>query len=161
MPDTVPTGGHAQSLDQLMRPDTPADARPDAADAPQVRTVTVRLLDTPGASLTVPCPAWCATDHSDDADRGTYAEDFAHRGEETSLDIDGAGLVVTELTQYPFSRDMRLPTMTMWPVLDFASNGETYLDGAGLRSVAARLREHAATLDVQAATLDRLRGEGA
>lgn len=142
------------------------DARPDAdlmrVDAPQVsepRTVTVRLLDAPGATMTATCPAWCQSDHAEDTLHGTYAADFAHRGGEEALHIDlGDGgaedVLICEITQYPFGSDLRTPTAVLWPTLGMT---EGHLDQRGLFALADQLRGYADALDEVAVTLDHIR----
>ncbi|MDX2515474.1 hypothetical protein PV355_10010 [Streptomyces stelliscabiei] len=143
-----------------------ADARPDAdlmrVDAPQVsgpRTVTVRLLNTPGATMTVTCPEWCASDHAEDIAHGTFAEDFAHRAAEEALHVDlGDGgaedVLMCEITQYPFGSTLRTPTVVMWPTLGMT---EAHLDPRGLFALADQLRTYADALDEVAVTLDEIR----
>lgn len=145
------------------------DAHPDAplmhADAPQVsnaealaayrefyeecRTHTIRLLDHPGATMTARCPRWCESDHAEDIAHGTFLVDFAHRGAEEALHVDlGDGdaedVLLCEITQYPFGRDMRKPTVLLWPTLGMT---EGHLDADGLAALAGQLREYAAALD--------------
>lgn len=138
-------------------------ARPDAdlmrVDAPQVsqadealrrvraasRTHTVRLLDSPGATLNVTCPAWCEDDHQEDKTRGTFLEDFAHRGTEEALHVDlGDGghedVLIVEITQYPFGRDMRQPTALLWPTLGMT---EGHLTPDGLAALGEQLHQYA------------------
>lgn len=145
-----------------------ADARPDAhlmrVDAPQVseqaamaayretynaeRTHTIRLLDAPGATLTVHCPDWCTGDHAEDVTHGTYMVDLAHRGYEEALHVDlGDGgtedVLITEITQYPFGRDMRQPTAVLWPTLGLS---EGHLDPDQMCALAEQLHAYADAL---------------
>lgn len=114
----------------------------------EYRTHTIRLLDHPGATMTVRCPAWCESDHAEDIEHGTFLEDFAHRGAEEALHVDlGDGdhedVLLVEITQYPFGRDMRTPTVLMWPTLGMT---EAHLDPDRLCTLAEQLREYANAL---------------
>jgi hypothetical protein len=129
--------------------DVPAAAAAHRETYTAERTHTIRLLDAPGATLTVTCPAWCESGHAEDETHGTFAADFAHRGAEEALHVDlGDGSVedvlMCEITQYPFGSDMRTPTVVMWPTLGMA---EGHLDADKLCGLAGQLREYAAVLD--------------
>lgn len=165
----------------------PRDARPDAdlmrqdtpVDAPQVsesevfaayrevfaeqQTHVIRLLDSPGATLTVTCPSWCESDHAEEETHGTFAEDFAHRGAEEALHVwidgtDGEDVLLTEITQYPFGKDMRTPTVLLWPSLGLT---ETQLDPDGVVELADNLRTYADALDELAKRLEGVREQTA
>lgn len=163
----------------LASADTQGDADPMRVDAPQVddvrallaeahetytnqRTHTIRLLDTPGATLTVTCPEWCQSDHAEDVVHGTFLVDFAHRGWEEALHVDlGDGstedVLLCEITQYPFGRDMRKPVAVMWPTLGMT---EAHLEPAGVRALADQLRTYADALDDLSVELMDARNEG-
>lgn len=139
-----------------------ADAPLMRVDAPQVsgpRIRTIRLLDTPGATLAVTCPDWCESDHYEDITHGTFLEDFAHRGTEEALHVDmGDGtaedVLMCEFTQYPFGGDLREPTVLMWPTLGMS---EAHLDPEHLCALAGQLREYARALDQMTARLENIR----
>jgi hypothetical protein len=141
----------------------PADVRALLAEAQetytQQRTHTIRLLDSPGATLTVTCPEWCRSDHAEDRVHGTYMVDFAHRGWEEALHIDlGDGtaedVLMCEITQYPFGRDMRQPVAVMWPTLGMA---EAHMDPAQMCALAEQLRTYADALTELSVELDDAR----
>jgi hypothetical protein len=159
----------------------PRDARPDAdlmrVDAPQVsnaealdayrevyeqeRTHAIRLLDAPRTTLTVHCPGWCESDHAEDETHGTYLEDFAHRGAEEALHVDLAeggheDVLLVEITQYPFGRDLRQPTAILWPSLGLT---EEHLDPDRLSALAGQLREYAHALEQLTVRLEAAREE--
>lgn len=124
------------------------------------QTHVIKLLDEPGATLTVTCPDWCESDHAEDETHGTFLVDLAHRGAEEALHVDlGDGdhedVLLCEITQYPFGRDMREPTALLWPTLGMT---EAALDPDKLCALAGQLREYAEALDEQAARLERIRG---
>lgn len=152
----------------LASADAQVDARPDAdlmrAVAPQVseaqaltayrrvfeaqQTHVIRLLDSPGATLTVTCPDWCESSHVEDETHGTYLEDFAHRGAEEALHVDlGDGtaedVLLCEITQYPFGRDLRQPTVILWPSLGLT---EAHMDPDRLAALGEQLHEYADAL---------------
>lgn len=113
------------------------------------RTHTIRLLDTPGATLTVHCPEWCTGDHAEDVVHGTYLVDFAHRGWEEALHVDMADgtaedVLLCEITQYPFGRDKREPVVILWPTLGM--NAEAVMDPDRLCALAEQLRGYADSL---------------
>lgn len=125
----------------------------------QQQTHVVRLLDSPGATLTVTCPDWCESDHREDEVHGTYMVDFAHRGREEALHVDlGDGgtedVLITEITQYPFGRDLRQPTAVLWPTLGLS---EGHLNPAQVCALAKQLRTYADTLDELSVELDNAR----
>lgn len=112
------------------------------------QTHVVRLLDSPGATLTVTCPDWCESDHREDEVHGTYMVDFAHRGAEEALHIDlGDGdhedVLLCEITQYPFGRDLRKPTAVVWPTLGMT---ETHANPDRLAALGEQLHEYADAL---------------
>lgn len=148
----VPAAASADA--RLMRADAPQadDLRALLAEAhetyTQQRTHTVRLLDEPGATLTVACPAWCQSDHAEDRVHGTYMVDFAHRGWEEAFHVDlGDGtaedVLICEITQYPFGRDMRTPVAVMWPTLGMT---EAHMDPDQLCALGEQLRSYADSL---------------
>jgi hypothetical protein len=113
------------------------------------RTVTVRLLDAPGASATLTCPSWCTDDHAEDIARGTFAEDFAHRGDESALMVprewdSKEDVLLVQIHQYPFGKDMREPTAILWPTLGLS---EVHLGSNGVWQLADQLRQYAGELD--------------
>lgn len=139
----------AQGDVDLMRVDAPQVSKPRPRKRADRRTFRIRLLDAPGATLTVTCPGWCESDHAEDIAHGTFAADFAHRGEEEALHVDlGDGdtedVLMCEITQYPFGSDMRKPTVLMWPTLGMT---EAHLDADGLCALAGQMREYARALD--------------
>lgn len=148
----------------LTRVDVPQVTNAEALDTyrefyEEYRTHTIRLLDHPGATLTVRCPGWCESDHAEDTTHGTYLVDFAHRGAEDALHVDlGDGhaddVLLVEITQYPFDRDMRTPVALLWPTLGM---GEAVLDPDGLSGLAGQLREYAAALDMLTKRLEAAR----
>lgn len=116
------------------------------------RTRRIRLLDSPGASLTVVCPDWCEADHDEDQTHGTYLADFAHLGRYEGLDLTGLAdteeeVLFTEITQYPFRESNRSPVIKTWPVL--GGHGVTEMDPAAVCELAERLRQYAAVLDAK------------
>ncbi|MFF4270143.1 DUF6907 domain-containing protein [Streptomyces sp. NPDC001536] len=126
------------------------------------RTHAIRLLDSPGATLTVTCPKWCQADHQEDVTHGTFLEDFAHRGTEEALHVDlGDGthedVLLCEITQYPFGRDLRRPTAILWPSLGMT---EGHLDRDGVFRLADQLRAYADALDDLAVDLENARRTG-
>ncbi|MEU9657555.1 DUF6907 domain-containing protein [Streptomyces chartreusis] len=141
----------------LMRVDAPQVSQADEAlkraralDAyrkvfTEQQTHVIRLLDSPGATLTVVCPDWCEDDHLEAETHGTFLEDFAHRGAEEALHVDlGDGghedVLLVEITQYPFGRDMRQPTAILWPTLGMT---EGHLTPDGLAALGEQLRQYA------------------
>ncbi|MEU0217080.1 hypothetical protein ABZ281_19035 [Streptomyces sp. NPDC006265] len=137
-----------------------ADAQPDAdlmrVDAPQVsgpRTHTVRLLDAPGATMTVTCPDWCISDHQDEMTRGTFAADFTHQGAELVLPSPAAGdapLISARITHAPFSHALREPVMGVWPA-------DEEMGAEQVSVLADRLRAFADELDSLSVDLDDAR----
>lgn len=129
-------------------------------DAPQVsRTHVIRLLDSPGATLTVQCPDWCESDHYEDMTHGTFLDDIAHRGREEALHVDlGDGtaedVLMVEITHYPFGRDLRTPTVVMWPTLGMT---EAHKSPDELRRLADHLRQYADALDDLSVDLENIR----
>lgn len=112
------------------------------------QTHVIRLLDSPGATLTVTCPDWCESDHAEDEKHGTYLVDFAHRGAEEALHVDlgdGAAedVLICEITQYPFGSDLRTPTVVMWPTLGMT---EAHMDPDRLCALGEQLHEYADAL---------------
>lgn len=156
----------AQDQVHLMRVDAPQASEAEALDAyremyEESRTHTIRLLDSPGATLTVRCPDWCESGHQEDKTHGTYLVDFAHRGAEEALHVDlGDGatedVLLCEITQYPFGRDMRQPTALVWPTLGMT---EAHLNADKLCALAGQLRDYADALDQQAVRLEKAQGE--
>lgn len=123
------------------------------------QTHVVRLLDSPGATLTATCPDWCESDHAEDEKHGTFAADFAHRGAEEALHVDlgdGAAedVLICEITQYPFGSDLRTPTVVMWPTLGMT---EGHLDADGLCVLAEQLQEYADALTAMSIRLAEIR----
>ncbi|MER5384475.1 hypothetical protein ABT040_30150 [Streptomyces sp. NPDC002688] len=134
-------------------------ARPDAdlmrADAPQAnapRVVTVRLLDTPGATLTVTCPTWCVSEHRDEAEHGTFAVDFTHYGRDSAVSVDGVEPILSaRIAQSPFTSKGPEPVVMTWPEAG-ATNGQLSPDE--VYALADQLRAYADTLDELAVDLD-------
>ncbi|MDX3519286.1 DUF6907 domain-containing protein [Streptomyces scabiei] len=134
-------------------------ARPDAdlmrVDAPQAsgpRTITVRLLDAPGATMTVTCPDWCASGHRRDVE-GVFAADLTHYGAPVDLPVhDDRGVPVlrVRLMQTPFSSGERQPVA----VLD---EPEEEMTPHRLCAFADQLRAYADALDDVAFDLDGAR----
>lgn len=125
------------------------------------QTHVIRLLDEPGATMIVRCPDWCESDHLEDETHGTYLVDFAHRGSEVDVHVDlGDGdhedILLCEITQYPFGRDMRKPVALLWPTLGMT---EAVMDADKLVALAGQLRDYAAALEQQAVRLEQARGE--
>ncbi|MGA5487261.1 DUF6907 domain-containing protein [Streptomyces pseudogriseolus] len=149
-----------------MRDDAPQVSDAEALAAyrkvyDEARTHTIRLLDSPGATLTVRCPDWCESDHAEDETRGTFLEDFAHRGAEEALHVDLAeggheDVLLVEITQYPFGRDLRQPTAILWPSLGLT---EEHLDPDRLSAFAGQLREYAHALEQLTVRLEAARVE--
>lgn len=137
----------------LMRVDAPQVSEAEALAAyrqvfEQQQTHVIRLLDSPGATLTVTCPDWCESGHVEDETHGTYLEDFAHRGAEEALHVDlGDGtaedVLLVEITQYPFGRDLRQPTVILWPTLGMT---EAHMDPDRLCALGEQLHEYANAL---------------
>ncbi|MFH8530539.1 DUF6907 domain-containing protein [Streptomyces tendae] len=148
----------------MMRVDAPQVSEAEALDAYRKvydaqRTHTIRLLDAPGATLTVVCPEWCAGDHREDETHGTYLVDFAHRGYEEALHVDlGEGatedVLLCEITQYPFGRDLCQPVALLWPSLGLT---EGHLTPDGVYALARQLRTYADALDELGVELDDAR----
>ncbi|MVO86651.1 hypothetical protein GPA10_18275 [Streptomyces sp. p1417] len=156
--------------DRASAPDAPRMR----ADAPQVssqadealrrvrtapRTHTLRLLDTPGATLTVTCPDWCEIDHEEEVTHGTFLADFTHSGSSTSLDLAGlvdtdAEVLYVEITQTPFGSGPQTPVAQVWPLL--GGHAETDMGPAELRQLAERLRGYADALEAKSSHLTRL-----
>jgi hypothetical protein len=123
------------------------------------QTHVIKVLDSPGATMTVTCPDWCESDHAEDETHGTYLEDFGHRGHEEALHVDlGDGdsedVLLCEITQYPFGRDLRKPTALLWPTLDMT---EGHLDPDELAALGAQLHEYADALVVMSVRLAGIR----
>lgn len=123
------------------------------------RTHTIRLLDAPGATLTVTCPDWCEGDHVEDTTRGTFLEDFAHRGTEEALHVElGDGttedVLLVEITQYPFGRDLRTPTALLWPSLGLT---EAHMNPDALAGLAGDMRRYAEAIDALTVRLESIR----
>ncbi|MFM9595786.1 DUF6907 domain-containing protein [Streptomyces scabiei] len=139
-----------------------ADARPDAhlmrADAPQAstpRTLTLPLLDVPGAVLTVSCPGWCTVDHRRDIEQGVFAADLTHYGAPVdfpALDDRGVPVLRMRLMQTPFSSGERQPVV----VLD---EPEEEMTPGRVCAFAHQLRVYADALDELAVDLDGARRE--
>lgn len=126
----------------------------------QPRAHTIRLLDHAGAALTVTCPTWCESDHAEDETHGTYLEDFAHTGPEEALCVDlGDGatedVLICQVTQYPFGRDLRKPTVLLWPTLGMT---EAHVDVAGLASLGVQLHQYANALTALSIRLAEILG---
>lgn len=148
----------------LMRGDAPQLTHAEALAAyrevfTEQQTHVIRLLDSPGATLTVTCPDWCESDHAEDETHGTYLVDFAHRGSEEALHVDlGDGdhedVLLVEITQYPFGRDMRQPTAILWPSLGLS---EAHHGPDELAALAARLVEYANALTATSSRLAEIR----
>ncbi|WP_371547967.1 hypothetical protein OG266_22060 [Streptomyces sp. NBC_00554] len=151
----------------LASEDAPQLTDADALDAyrkvyAEERTRVIKLLDSPGATLTVMCPPWCADDHQEDMTRGTFLEDFAHRGgeEALALSVDGGteDVIVTEITQYPFGKTLRTPTVVMWPTLGM--NAEAEMGPDEVRALAEQVRTYADALAETADELLKIREQG-
>ncbi|WP_405585278.1 DUF6907 domain-containing protein [Streptomyces sp. NBC_01092] len=80
-----------------------------AAQAPAEEPRTITYPIRTGGSLTVTCPTWCTTDHSDDVACGIHPGDLQHQGDDIHLDFNADGVETTillaRLGQYPFSGD--------------------------------------------------------
>lgn len=116
------------------------------------RVHTVRLLDAPGATLTVACPDWCVSDHADEKTRGTLAADFTHKGAELALPspaADDEPLMSARIEHGPFSHSLRTPVMGVWPVAD--------MDPDQVHAFAEQLRAFADALDCLSVDLDDAR----
>ncbi|MFE6521883.1 DUF6907 domain-containing protein [Streptomyces sp. NPDC057794] len=162
MRNKVQPDEHARTQTQPEQP----SARPDAdlmrVDAPQAsgpRVHTVRLLDSPGATLTVTCPDWCESDHSEDETQGASLEGFAHRGTAKALHVgradgDHEDVLLIEITQYPFSRGTRRPMAVLCPSSEHA---EEHLDVEDVYALARQARAYADALDELGVTLDDAR----
>ncbi|MBV2357820.1 hypothetical protein KUM39_26270 [Streptomyces sp. J2-1] len=126
-----------------------------AADA-LLRRVVVPLNDTPGATLTATCPAWCVSEHEQDAERGVHAADFTHWGPELELcATDGEPILTASLRWSPFASDNE-PTVGTYP--EFGPDGGEFTP-QGVRALADRLREYADRLDELSMQLHDARGE--
>jgi hypothetical protein len=84
-----------------------AAAPGQAAAVESPRTITYPLRT--GGSLTVTCPTWCTTDHSDEVACGIHPSDLQHTGDDIHLDFNADGgevsILQARLGQYPFSGD--------------------------------------------------------
>lgn len=146
--------------EHLARSLASVDALPDAdlmrVDAPQVnedeRVHTIRLLDAPGATLTVTCPDWCVSDHADEKTRGTFAPDFTHHGEELVFPAPGGGepMLSARITHAPFSSILREPVMGVWSASEDMGPDQVH-------EFADRLRAYADALDCLSVDLDDAR----
>ncbi|MEF9904762.1 DUF6907 domain-containing protein [Streptomyces sp. P9-A2] len=160
LPCILPAGHNGDHRDAFAQTwDGPSPASGDAdlmrVDAPQVngpRVHTVRLLDAPGATLTVTCPDWCVSDHADEKTHGTFAPDFTHHGEELALPspTDGEPTLSARISHAPFSSIQREPVMGVWP-----ANGDMGPDQ--VHEFADRLRAYADALDCMSVDLDDAR----
>ena len=161
IPCVLPAGHTGEHRDALRGTwAASVDARPDAhlmrVDAPQViepRIHTGRLLDAPGATMTVTCPDWCVSDHQDETTRGTFAADFTHQGAELVLSSPAAGdapLISARITHAPFSHVLREPVMGVWPA-------DEEMGAEQVSGLADRLRAFADELDSLSVDLDDAR----
>jgi hypothetical protein len=145
---TVAVADVMRGHDDLMRADALRPAAP--------RTVVVRLLDTPGAMLTVTCPEWCVTDHFTEVQRGVLAADFTHLGVWADLDTgeDDAPVLSVRIEQRPFSAACREPVACTSPA---AGQGSDDLAPDDVFALADRLRAFAESLDALGVDLDDAR----
>ena len=117
------------------------------------RVHTVRLLDAPGATLTVTCPDWCVSDHADERARGVFAADFTHQGAELVLPSpagEDEPLVSVRIEHSPFSYSLRTPVVSVWP-------DDADMSPDQVRAFADRLRAYADDLDCLSVDLDDAR----
>ncbi|WP_406355019.1 hypothetical protein OHB56_21120 [Streptomyces sp. NBC_01635] len=151
-------GDHRDAFAQTWDGPSPASADADLmrVDAPQVnegeRVHVIRLLDAPGATLTVTCPEWCVSDHADEKTRGTFAPDFTHRGEELVFPAPGGGetMLSAQITHAPFSSILREPVMGV-------SSASEDMGPDQAHEFADRLRAYADALDCLSVDLDDAR----
>ncbi|WP_369222457.1 hypothetical protein AB5J52_14065 [Streptomyces sp. R39] len=134
----------------VMRGDVPAAAVP--------RTVVVPLLDTPGATLTVTCPGWCASDHRQEIERGVLTADFMHHGasEDLVLEVEDQPILSVRIEQRPFADGHREPVAATRPE---AGRNDGDLTPQELCALADQLRAFAENLeDLAADVADARRG---
>ncbi|GAA2346691.1 hypothetical protein OKJ48_39365 [Streptomyces kunmingensis] len=125
------------------------------------RTHRIRVLDAPGATLTVTCPAWCESDHEDEVERGTFLEDFTHCGAFRSAEFDdgtntSVEIMGSAIMQRPFARNEHVPVASVQVVV--GGTGDFECDPAQLATLAHALDEHADQLRSLARNLAVIRG---
>ncbi|GAA3255885.1 DUF6907 domain-containing protein [Streptomyces lavendulae] len=125
---------------------------PIEVDAPRTEprtgdlTVTYPLLG--GGFLAAPCPSWCTTDHSDDAEHGINPGDLLHQGDELALPFtlaDGSTISVlaVRIEQYPYAHDGDSDRVHA-ALVPSADDGEStgYLSAAELQAEISRVSGH-------------------
>ncbi|MFD6939662.1 DUF6907 domain-containing protein [Streptomyces goshikiensis] len=146
-----------------------ARVKPAEADAPHTdpstadRTITYPLLG--GGFLAAPCPSWCTTDHSDDAEQGIIPGDLLHQGDEMSLPFelaDGTTIKVlaVRIEQYPFAHDGESDRVHA-SLVPSDGDGEStgYLSAAELQAEIRRTSKHLLNLSHLAEQLAEARVE--